>query len=348
MTDFEIARTLFMAAAVALAVGMYVVLDGFDLGLGILFPLAKNSELRDQMMDSIAPFWDGNETWLVFGGAVLLAMFPLSFSIILPAVYLPLIMMLLALILRGVAFEFRFKHQPRAWVWDVAFSGGSAVAAFSQGVVLGTFIQGIPVVDGRYAGGEWAWLNAFSVTTGLGLVVGYALLGAGWLFWRAHGALRRKAGSWMPWLLAGLLLVIATVSIWTPLMSPTIAARWFDFPASLAFAPVPVLTAVCVVGILRSVRRGLPSAWPFTLGIGLFFLSYTGMAISVFPMLPPPSVSLFDTAAVAGSQNFLLPGIAVLIPIILAVTWRNYRIFHEASDDAGEHGAGVARQPKSY
>lgn len=348
MIDFELARTLFMAAAVAFAVGMYVILDGFDLGLGILFPIADDASLRDRMMSSIAPFWDGNETWLVFGGAVLLAMFPLSFSIILPAVYLPVILMLMALILRGVAFEFRFKHQPRSWVWDVAFAGGSTLAALSQGIVLGTFLQGIPVVDGRYAGGEWDWFNPFSLMTGAGLVVGYALLGAGWLFWRADETLRRKAASWMPWLLAGLLVAIVAVSIWTPLMSPAIARRWFDFPDSLAFAPVPLLTVACAWTMLRFVRRGLASAWPFALGIGLFFLSYTGMAISIFPMLPPPSVSLFEAASSDASQRFLLPGLLVLMPVIVAVTWRNYRIFHVPGHEGGEDDSSAAEGPASY
>lgn len=347
MIDYEIARTLFMAAVIAFAVGMYVVLDGFDLGIGILFPFA-NDALRDRMMGSIAPFWDGNETWLVFGGALLLATFPLSFSIILPAVYLPLIMMLLALILRGVAFEFRFKHKPRKRVWDVAFAGGSALAALSQGLVLGTFLQGIRVVDGQYAGGAWDWLNPFSLVTGAALVVGYALLGSGWLFWRADAQLSRKAASWIPWLLGGLLIAIVTVSIWTPLMSPAIAGRWFDFPAALAFAPVPLLTATFAWMMLRIAQRGLPSAWPFVLGIGLFFLSYTGMAISIFPMLPPPSVSLFEAASSDASQRFLLPGLLVLIPIILAVTWRNYRIFKLPDDHADEEATGPTKGPASY
>jgi len=348
MIDFEIARTLFMAAIVAFSVGMYVVLDGFDLGLGILFPIANDAALRDRMMGSIAPFWDGNETWLVFGGAVLLAMFPLSFSIILPAVYLPLIVMLLALILRGVAFEFRFKHQPRSWVWDAAFAGGSTVAAFSQGVVLGTFLQGIPVANGRYAGGEWDWLNPFSVMTGAALIVGYALLASGWLFWRADEVLRRKAASWTPWLLAGLLAAIVVVSVWTPFMSPSIAARWFDFPASLVFVPVPLLTAACALMMLRCVRREQSSAWPFALGIGLFFLSYTGMAISIFPMLPPPSVSLFEAASSDASQRFLLPGLLVLLPVIIAVTWRNYRIFHVPGNEGAEDDSVAAEGPARY
>lgn len=323
--------TLFMAGMAAFAVGMYVVLDGFDLGLGILFPFAGDHGQRDQMMNSIAPFWDGNETWLVFGGAILLSAFPLAFSVIMPAVYLPIIVMLLGLIFRGVAFEFRFKHHPRTRIWDIAFSGGSVIATFAQGVVLGAFVQGIRVESGRYAGGPWDWLTAFSVMTGAALLCGYALLGNTWLFWRSRGALQARARAWMPVLLVALLGAIAAVSLWTPLMSPGIAARWFDFPRSLVFAPVPLLTAWCAWSAYRAVQQA-PSARPFWFCVGLFFLSYTGLAISLFPHLPPPSLSLFDAAAAPASQRFLLPGLLVLVPLILAHTWFNYRVFHVQGD----------------
>ncbi len=327
--------TLFMAASAAFAVGMYVVLDGFDLGIGILFPFAADPAERDAMMHSIAPFWDGNETWLVFGGAVLLSAFPLAFSVIMPAVYLPIIVMLLGLIFRGVAFEFRFKHTPRLRRWDWAFCGGSAIATFAQGVVLGAFVQGIEVRDGRYGGGPWDWLTTFSLMTGLALMSGYALLGATWLAWRAHGPVQAHARRWTPALLGGLLAGIAVVSIWTPVMSSAIAARWFAFPAALAFAPVPLLTVGCAWGIARSAKR-TGSAQPFALTIGLFFLSFTGLAISLFPHLPPPSLTLADTAASPASQRFLAPGIAVLVPLILAHTWFNFRVFmHRGEHDPG-------------
>ena len=329
--------TLFMAGMAAFAVGMYVVLDGFDLGLGILFPFADDHGQRDQMMNSIAPFWDGNETWLVFGGAILLSAFPLAFSVIMPAVYLPVIVMLLGLIFRGVAFEFRFKHHPRTRIWDLAFCGGSVIATFAQGVVLGTFVQGIRVEGGRYAGGPWDWLTAFSVMTAVALLCGYALLGNTWLFWRSRGALQEKARAWMPVLLVALLCAIAAVSVWTPLMSAGIAARWFDFPRSLVFAPVPLLTAWCAWSAYRAVNQA-PSARPFWFCVSLFFLSYSGLAISIFPQLPPPSLSLFDAAASSASQRFLLPGLLVLVPLILAHTWFNYRVFHLPGD--AEEGYG--------
>ncbi|MEP6609105.1 MAG: cytochrome d ubiquinol oxidase subunit II [Burkholderiaceae bacterium] len=324
-----------MAFSVAFAVGMYVVLDGFDLGVGILFPFADDHAQRDQMMNSIAPFWDGNETWLVFGGAVLLSAFPAAFAVILPAVYLPIIVMLLGLMVRGVAFEFRFKHHPRTRIWDIAFTAGSMTATFAQGVVLGAFVQGIAVDKGQYAGGAWDWLTPFSVVTGLALLCGYALLGNTWLFWRSHGKLQQKAKTWMPVLLVAMLSAIGAISIWTPLMSPAIASRWFDFPRAFAFTPVPVLTLACAWGAYKGLRK-TASPVPFTLCIGLFFLGYSGLAISIFPQLPPPSMTLFDAAASPESQRFLLPGIVILVPLILAHTWYNYRVFHVK----GEHDEG--------
>jgi cytochrome d ubiquinol oxidase subunit II len=329
---------LIMAGMVAFGVGMYVVLDGFDLGLGILFPFVADHDQRDQMMSSIAPFWDGNETWLVFGGIVLMSAFPLAFSVIMPAVYLPIIVMVLALIFRGVAFEFRFKHHPRILTWDVAFSGGSLVATFAQGVVLGTFVQGIRVVDGRFAGGPWDWLSAFSLMTGCALVCGYTLLGAAWLFWRTHGALQERARALLAPLLLGLLAFIALVSIWTPLASPAIAARWFSWPNILLLSPVPVLVAACAYAAYRSLR-GAPSARPFALSVGLFFLSYAGLAISLFPQLPPPSMTLFEAAAAPESTSFLLPGLLVMVPVIVAYTWFNYRLFSgkDHADSSYEH-----------
>jgi cytochrome d ubiquinol oxidase subunit II len=326
---------LVMAGMVAFAVGMYVILDGFDLGLGILFPFVADDRQRDQMMSSIAPFWDGNETWLVFGGIVLLSAFPLAFSVILPAVYLPLILMLLGLILRGVAFEFRFKHHPRIRTWDAAFAGGSIVAAFAQGVILGTFVQGIRVVDNRFAGGSWDWLSAFSVMTGCALVCGYTLLGAAWLFWRTSGALQERARRWLPPLLLGLLIFIGLVSVWTPISSPAIASRWFSWPNALLLSPVPVLVAACAYGAYRSLRRA-PSARPFALSVVLFLLSYAGLAISLFPLLPPPSLTLFETAAAPESSTFLLPGLLILVPVIVSSTWFNYRLFR--NEDRGDSG----------
>ena len=331
--------TLFMAAMVAFGVGMYVFLDGFDLGVGILFLFGENHDQRDRMMNSIAPFWDGNETWLVFGGAILLSAFPLAFSVILPAVYLPVIVMLLGLIFRGVAFEFRFLHVQRTRRWDWAFSAGSIVATFSQGVVLGAFVQGVKVQDGRYAGGPWDWLSSFSMLTGAALVCGYALLGATWLAWRTHGDLQRRSRYWIRPLLMGLLAAMAAVSVWTPLMSPRIEARWFSLPGVIAFLPVPLLSVACAWRVARTALK-VGSVLPFVFSIGLFFLSYTGLAISIFPLLPPPALSLFDAAASLKTQLFLLPGLLVLVPLILWRTWLNYRVFQHQGDDVPGYGHG--------
>jgi len=335
--DSHAVQTLFMVAAVLLALGAYVVLDGFDLGIGILSAFAGGPDERDQMMNAIGPFWDGNETWLVFGGAVLLAMFPYAFSVILPALYLPLIVMLLALVFRGVAFEFRSCRNAGLKVWNLAFSVGSTLAAFAQGVALGTFVQGIKVVDGRFAGGPLDWLDAFSLMTGAALVVGYGLLGAGFLFWRVNGPLQARAGRWARPLLYGLVAFIAVVSVWTPLQLPGVTARWFNFPLGLIFLPVPVLTVLCAFQARRKLSDGRRSAWPFACSVGLFFLSFTGLAISIFPMLPPPSVSLFDAAASSSAQRFLLPGIVLFIPVILLRTWFNYRLFALHSDGELEY-----------
>lgn len=334
MIDAHTALVLAYAGLLAFAVGTYVVLDGFDLGLGILFFWIRDDAQRDHMVHSIAPFWDGNETWLVFGAAILLSAFPLSFSILMPAVYVPITVMLLGLIFRGVAFEFRFKHHPRWRAWDVAFSAGSIVATFAQGIVLGTFVQGVPVEAGRYAGSAWAWATPFALLTGAALVVGYALLGATWLVWRTHGDLPGAARRLVPKLLVGLLAGIGMVSLWTPFLSPAIAERWFDFPRAFAFAPVPLLTLGCAWGVLRANRAGRGSA-AFTFAVALFFLAYSGLAISVFPGLPPPSVSLLDAAAPASSLLFLLPGVALLVPLIVWHTWRNYRTFTLGPDFKG-------------
>ena len=330
--------TLFMAGMVAFAVGMYVVLDGFDLGLGILFPFADDHAQRDQMMNSIAPFWDGNETWLVFGGAILLSAFPLAFSVILPAVYLPIIMMLLGLILRGVAFEFRFKHHPRTRIWDVAFAAGSVIATFAQGVVLGAFVQGIEVGRGQYAGGAWDWLTPFSIVTGVALLCGYALLGNTWLFWRSRGKLQEKARMWMPVLLVAMLAAIATISVWTPLMSPAIAARWFDFPKALAFAPVPVLDRGVRVGRLRRRARKRRARCRLYCASACSFSATLASRSASFRTCRRRLSRCSLRPRSPESQKFLLPGLLILVPLILIHTWFNYRVFHVKSEDDAGYG----------
>ncbi|MBN8440625.1 MAG: cytochrome d ubiquinol oxidase subunit II [Thauera sp.] len=306
---------------------MYVVMDGFDLGIGILFPFASDRHDRDVMMNTVAPVWDGNETWLVLGGAGLLAAFPLVYSVVLSALYLPLIFMLLGLILRGVAFEFRFKapdHERH--FWDKAFIVGSISAAFFQGVALGAYIEGIPVVNRAFAGGAFDWFAPFPLFAGLGVVVTYAVLGSTWLILKTEGALQAAMIRLTGPLLWAMIAFIVAVSIWTPLAHPGIAARWFSWPNMLWFAPVPLLVVFCAVQLLRSLR-GEPHAAPFIYVLGLVFLGYTGLAISVWPMIIPPDITIWQAAAPPQSQGFALVGALFIVPFILMYTAWSYYVF---------------------
>jgi cytochrome bd ubiquinol oxidase subunit II len=304
------------AAIICLAVAMYVIFDGFDLGIGILFPFAKTDRERDQMMNSVAPFWDGNETWLVLGGAGLMVTFPLAYSIILPALYLPVIVMLLALVFRGVAFEFRWIGVTSKRHWTFAFAAGSALAAFCQGLVLGGLIQGIKVENGAFAGRTFDWATPFAVLCGLGLVVGYALLGSTWLVMKTEGRVAEHARIWAKRLLLVVLAFMAIVSLWTPLAFERIAARWFSFPNILFLWWVPAATALVAFAVWRSLETGR-EVLPFLASVALFLLGYLGLLISNFPYLVPPSLTIWQTAAAPATHVFMLMGTLVLLPIIL-------------------------------
>jgi len=317
---------LLWAAIIAVGVIMYVVLDGFDLGIGILFPLFREKQDRDVMMNSVAPVWDGNETWMILGGAGLLGAFPLAYSVLLSALYLPLIFMLVALIFRGVAFEFRFKAEGEHIWWDIAFAGGSLVATLMQGMALGRFIEGIPIEGRDYAGGPLDWLTPFSIFVGISLVVGYALLGAGWLVMKTEGALQEKVWDLVKPLLALVLLAVVTISLWTPLADPGIAARWFSWPEMLYLLPVPVLVALLAFGLVRAVAQRRDHQ-PFILTLGLFVLSYLGLAISLWPNIIPPSVSIWEAASPEASQGFMLVGTLILLPVIIGYTAYSYWVF---------------------
>ncbi|MBD9415674.1 cytochrome d ubiquinol oxidase subunit II [Pseudomonas sp. PDM16] len=317
---------LIWAGVIAFGIFMYVVMDGFDLGIGILYPFFRDKDERDAMMNTVAPIWDGNETWLVLGGAGLFAAFPLAYSVVLTALYLPLVIMLIALIFRGVAFEFRFKAKRTRYVWDAAFIGGSVVATFAQGVVLGAFINGIKIEDRQFAGGPFDWLAPFPLFCGAGLVVGYAMLGCAWLLLKTEGKLRHKMYKLMLPLTCVLLLFIAAVSLWTPLAHPAIAERWFTLPNLFYFMPVPTLVAVTILGIVRAVH--LKIDWqPFVLTLVLIALSYTGLAISLWPNIVPPSLSFWEASAPASSQAFTLVGVTFMVPIILIYTAYSYWVF---------------------
>ncbi len=307
------------AALIGTAVALYVVLDGFDLGIGILFPFEPSESRRDMMMNSVAPFWDGNETWLVLGGGGLLVAFPLAYAVIMSGLYLPIIIMLLGLVFRGVAFEFRWAAKPKHEFWDNAFAWGSIVATFMQGVVLGGFLQGIVVDNKAFAGGPLDWFAPFPLFTGLALLAGYALLAATWLIMKTEGPLAEQARGWAKRLLLLVIVFMAIISLWTPLAFERIAARWFVWPNLLYLSPIPLLTAgaaaACWYGL--SARR---EAMPFISAIGLFMLGYLGLAISNAPYLVPPSLTIWETAAVPESQIFTLIGVLIMLPIILGYT----------------------------
>ena len=317
---------LIWAFLIALAILIYVILDGFDLGIGVLFPLVKGERDRDVMMNTVAPVWDGNETWLILGGGGLFAVFPLAYSVVLTALYAPLIAMLLALIFRGVAFEFRFKDPGHKPLWDLAFAGGSIVATFCQGIVLGAFVQGIAVEDRSYAGGWFDWLTPFSLFAGFSLVLGYALLGAGWLVMKTEGALQARMYALMSRLTAGLIVCIALVSLWTPLLNAEIAGRWFSWPNLLYLSPVPLLVLAAGFGLYRAIRRRR-EVQPFLLALMLFLLSYAGLGISLYPNIIPPDVSLWAAAAPDETLGFMLVGAAILLPVILGYTGYAYWVF---------------------
>ena len=316
---------LIWAGIIGSAVVLYVILDGFDLGIGMLFPFAKDNAERDQMMASIAPFWDGNETWLVMGGVGLLVAFPLAYAVVMPALYLPVIVMLLALVFRGVAFEFREIGTNKA-LWNTAFAGGSTLAGLSQGVILGGMIQGIAVKDGAYAGGTFDWATPFALLCGLGVAFGYALLGATWLTMKTEGPLAERARTQATWLLFAVLGFMAAVSLWTPLEFPRIRERWFSLPNFFYLWPVPLLTALTAFTAWRSLRKGSDTA-PFIATIGLFLLGFLGLVISWFPYLVPPSLTIWQTAASPSSQRFMLAGTLVLLPLILGYTAYVYWLF---------------------
>jgi len=310
----------------ALAVFYYVVFDGFDLGVGILYGFAPDDAGRSIAMASIAPIWDGNETWLVFGGLGLLSAFPLAFAIIIPAVYFPILIMLLALVFRGVAFEFRFKHAGLRRFWDRAFCGGSAVATFAQGVVLGTFVQGFKVDGRQFSGTSFDWVTPFALLTGLALMFGYSLLGAGWLILKTEGDLQdwaRRAGGIC---LVGVLVAIVAVSIWTPLENAEIARRWFSWPNIAFLSPVPIVTALLAAGEWYALAKRYEMA-PFLGAVGLFLMSFVGIAISLWPMIVPFHYSLWQAASSESTQAFLLIGTLFLVPIILMYTAWSYWIF---------------------
>jgi len=328
--------TVVWAGIIGFAIVAYVMLDGFDLGIGILFPRFEPGPERDAAMNSIAPVWDGNETWLVLGGGGLLAAFPLAYAIVLPALYAPLIAMLLALVLRGVAFEFRWRDPGHRAAWDTAFTAGSTAATLAQGIALGALLQGVTVAGRSYGGGWWDWLSPFSLLTGFSLVIGYALLGAGWLIWKGEGPLQDKAYRYAAWLGPALLVAIAAVSLATLTLEQQYYLRWFRYPGILVTAPVPLATAALGVLFFRAIRQRREGQ-PFFLALALFALCIVGLGISIWPDVIPARVTIWQAAAPYRSQLFMLIGAAITVPMILAYTGWAYWVFRGKVDAAGYH-----------
>ena len=325
------------AGIIAFAVLAYVVLDGFDLGVGILFPMFPNRHDRDIMTNSVAPVWDGNETWLVLGGGGLMAVFPVVYATVLPALYMPIIVMLLGLIFRGVAFEFRWRTTRGSVWWDRGFCIGSILAALAQGIALGALVQGIEIADRAYVGGWWDWLSPFSLLTGVAVLIGYALLGATWLNLKTTGEIQAKARAIAMVTGIGLLVSIGAVSIWSPFINSVYFERWFGWPTAFFSAFVPTLLTACAYALWHGLTTD-KHLQPFLAALGLFVLSFLGVGISFYPYIVPGALTIEEAAAPDSSLAFLLVGAVVLIPTILAYTGYAYWVFRGKIDpEKGYH-----------
>ncbi len=328
--------TIVWAFIIAFAVFAYVVMDGFDLGIGILFPTVTVGHGRNRAMNSIAPVWDGNETWLVLGGGGLLAAFPLAYSVVLPATYPLIIAMLLGLVFRGVAFEFRWRDERHRALWDLAFFGGSLVAAMSQGMVLGALLQGIEVVDRAYAGSWWDWLTPYTILTGLGTVAGYALLGSTWMIWKLSGDVQDHAYRLATQAAIATLALMGLVSVYNLALLDAYRARWLDMPNIIFASQVPLVTAIIAGALFWSLRRRKELA-PFLLSLALFLLGMAGLGVTIWPNVVPPGITIWDAAAPERSQVFMLVGVAIAMPLILGYTAWAYWVFRGKVGTEGYH-----------
>ncbi|GAB2504067.1 cytochrome d ubiquinol oxidase subunit II [Lysobacter humi (ex Lee et al. 2017)] len=323
---------------VGFAVLMYVLLDGFVLGIGVLAPFARDADELDHSMNTAAPIWDGNETWLVLGGAGLLAAFPKAYATMLSALYLPVLLMLIALIFRGVAFEFRFKATRAKKFWGAAFALGSTFAAFAQGVILGAVVEGMPLQEGKYMGGAFGWFSPFSMLTGVAVVFGYALLGSTWLILKTEGRLQRVSRYMARPLVLVVVAFMGLVSAWLPFLDSRIMARWFESGNFWWLAPVPALALINAVALWRAAMREGRDAAPFLLTLSFFVLGFVGLVLGLWPYIIPPSLTLWEAASPPSSQGFTMVGMAILLPAILGYTWWSYRVFAgKVAADAGYH-----------
>jgi cytochrome d ubiquinol oxidase subunit II len=325
------------AALAAFCVVVYVLADGFDLGIGILFPLAPRDEDRDLMMASIEPVWDGNETWLVMGGTLLLATFPAGYYVLLPAAYLPVMFMLFALIFRGIAFEFRLQAVRFRWVWDLSFAGGSLLAALCQGMILGSLINGVEMKDGMFSGGPLDAFSFLGLLCGVGLIGGYALLGAGWLIWKTDGPTQvfaREVAHSSLILTAGMMLLVSAWSAWSV---PEVAERWFSWPNIAWLAPVPIVTAAVLLTIWRRVWTGF-EVETFVLAIVVFLLGFAGLVVSMWPYVVPRHVTIWNGISDPQTLVFVGTGVAIILPIVLAYQAHAYWVFRGKTRHRGGYG----------
>ncbi|NCP13117.1 MAG: cytochrome d ubiquinol oxidase subunit II [Sphingomonadales bacterium] len=328
--------TVIWAFIIAFAIFAYVVMDGFDLGIGILFPTFRVGQGRNRAMNSIAPVWDGNETWLVLGGGGLFAAFPLAYAVILPATYPLVIAMLLGLVFRGVAFEYRWRDAAHQNFWDFAFFGGSLVAAMAQGMILGALLQGIDV-EGRAYSGRWLdWLTPYTLLTGLGTVAGYALLGSTWLIWKLDGGVQRHARYVARRAAIATIVLMGAVSLYNIALNAEYASHWLSAPEIYYVAPVPIITAIIAISMLRAITKERNSK-PFWLAIALFFLGMAGLGVTIFPYVVPPGITIWDAAAPERSQIFMLVGVAITMPLIIAYTAWAYWVFRGKVGEDGYH-----------
>ena len=322
---------------ISFGVFMYVLMDGFVLGIGILAPFSEDERQLDHMMNTAAPIWDGNETWLVLGGAGLMAAFPKAYAIMLSGLYLPVLLMLIALVLRGVSFEFRFKAKTSKHLWGTCFALGSIGAAFAQGLMLGAIVEGMPLQGGKYLGGAFGWFSPFSMLTGTAVVFGYALLGSTWLILKTEGPLQNIAYALTRPLVAVVVAFMGLVSTWLPFLSSQIMARWFESGNFVWLSPVPLLALVNAVLLWRAVMRKADYA-PFFLALTFFALGFVGLLLGIWPNLLPPSLSIWAAAAPPSSQGFILIGALIMLPAVLGYTWWSYSVFRgKIAAESGYH-----------
>jgi cytochrome d ubiquinol oxidase subunit II len=322
---------LYWVAVLALTTLLYVLLDGFDLGVGILFGLTGDESSRRQMMGAISPVWDGNETWLVLAGTTLFGVFPSVYATLMSAFYLPLVLMLGALILRGVAFEFRHKATRARWLWDAGFSGGSLVAAFVQGLIVGALAEGLPMQDGSYSGGAFGWFSPFACLCGVGLSLGYALLGACWLVAKSEGSLRERAYRQVPVLMAGVFVFLAIVFVYALAENFRIMARWLERPYLLAF---PAIGAVAALLLIAGLRRRIDGRL-FPMAALIFFSAFGTLAVSFWPFMIPFAVTIEQGAGPASSLTFMFWGAGLIVlPLVLFYTMTLYRVFRGKTDES--------------